>query len=469
MFPQADAGPLEKIKTPREMVMSDIYGTSGDDTRTGGVGSDNIYGYEQGTDPDLETGNDVLSGGNGNDRIYGGGGNDTLYGGNLNDSLYGGKGDDHLYGDGDNDLLDGGEGNDTFWIGGNSTGIDTFVGGLGTDTVKLFENLVRSEIMLYTAAGVEVLDLAGFTLAGNAGDNAYDFSGLTSIVNQSGIIDLSSGNDSYIGHEGRDIVGGGQSNDNLKGLGGDDDLTGGAGNDWMEGGDGDDIFWIGDVDADTMWGGNDTDSVMLLNNTGRQFLTLAAENGIEILDTDGHRLSGTNANDVFDLAGVTTLKAGKAGIALLAGDDIYYGSSDADKVNGGDGVDYLQGNGGKDWLDGGAGSDTLVGGAGDDSFVFSSKIARGEYDFMYEFDARDDRILFDNKVFDEIGRDGKLKADAFIATASGKAKDREDRVIYDRDDGYLYYDADGSGKGKATLVALIPEDLKLNASDFLVI
>ena len=53
--------------------MSDIYGTGGNDTLQGSIGNDNIYGYEQGADPDLESGHDILYGGNGRDTIYGGG------------------------------------------------------------------------------------------------------------------------------------------------------------------------------------------------------------------------------------------------------------------------------------------------------------------------------------------------------------------------------------------------------------
>lgn len=449
--------------------MSDIYGTSGDDTRQGGIGSDNIYGYEQGSDPDLETGNDVLYGGDGRDNLYGGGGNDTLYGGNLNDSLYGGKGDDHLYGDGDNDLLDGGEGNDTMWIGGNSTGIDTFRGGAGSDTVKLFANLVRSEIILDADAGIEVLDLAGFTMAGSAGSNIFDFSGVTSVINAAGIIDLGAGNDIYYGHAGADRVGGGTSNDTLYGNGGDDELTGGSGRDLLDGGDGNDTFWIGDIDTDTFIGGNDTDTVKLLEDTSRQSLTLGVANGVEVLDTDGHVLTGTNGIDIFDLSGLTTLKAGRKGISLFDGNDSYAGSVAADRVNGGSGIDELSGAGGKDWLDGGSNADTLTGGAGADSFVFTTMPRKGEHDLITDFDPAMDRMGFDNGVFDAIGRNGKLARDAFVANASGTAMDREDRLIYETDTGKLFYDANGSGKGKAILVAQLDAGLDLGAGDVFVI
>ncbi|MFA6734304.1 MAG: calcium-binding protein, partial [Sphaerochaetaceae bacterium] len=77
-----------------------------DDTITGGLGSDIIFG-DAGLN-DATGGNDVLSGGVGNDFIDGDGGNDRiagetgediLYGGAGNDTLDGGAGDDIVFGD----------------------------------------------------------------------------------------------------------------------------------------------------------------------------------------------------------------------------------------------------------------------------------------------------------------------------------------------------------------------------------
>ncbi|RYE52295.1 MAG: calcium-binding protein, partial [Rhizobiaceae bacterium] len=355
------------------------------------------------------------------------------------------------------------------YVGGNSTGIDTFRGSIGTDTVKLFDNLVRSELVLDSLSGVEVLDLAGFSLDGNAGSNLFDLSGIGSVLNVSGIIEMGSGNDVFRGHAGKDVVDGGNSNDELFGNAGDDELHGGSGNDLLDGGDGDDIFWIRDVDTDTFVGGAGTDSVKLLEDTERQVLTLDAASGVEVLDTAGHRLTGTLAADVFDLSGLTQLAAGKSGILLLDGDDSYLGRSGADIVNGGSGSDTVSGNGGRDRLDGGVGADTLTGGDGADSFVFSTRAVRNAQDAITDFDTTEDRILFDNRIFDTLGPDGRLSKNAFVANTSGKAEDRSDRLVYETDTGNLFYDANGSGKGKAVLVAQLDAGLDLGAGDFLVI
>ena len=59
--------------------MANYYGTSGNDTLTGGSDADALYGY------------------GGNDSLAGAGGNDSLYGYAGNDTLLGGDGDDYLH------------------------------------------------------------------------------------------------------------------------------------------------------------------------------------------------------------------------------------------------------------------------------------------------------------------------------------------------------------------------------------
>ncbi|WP_455274696.1 calcium-binding protein [Rhizobium herbae] len=349
--------------------MANIFGTKGNDFRQGGISSDYIYGYAEGTNPTLETGNDDLRGGDGRDRIYGGGGNDQLRGEDGNDYLYGQDGDDQLYGGPGDDLLDGGAGNDTFWIEGNIAGIDTFVGGSGTDTVRLSGNLVRQKIILDAASSVEALNTGGFSLQGTQGGDTYDFSGLKSLVNTGAKIDLHGGEDTYIGHAGIDAVRGGAGNDKLYGGAGNDQLYGDAGSDLFDGGTGDDTFWIGDIGTDTFLGGQGSDTVRLTNNTDRQTLTITAAASIEVLDTNGFLLTGTTGKDVFDLTGLGRFKTGAPRIDLEGDADIYRGHAGADNVGGGSGNDRIETGAGNDLLDGGSGTDTLVGGSGNDAYV----------------------------------------------------------------------------------------------------
>ena len=49
------------------------------------------------------------------------------------------------------------------------------------------------------------------------------------------------------------------------------------------------------------------------------------------------------------------------------------------------------------------------------------------------------------------------------------AKDRGDRIIYDTDDGILYYDEDGTGGQPRAQFGYLSPGLNLTASDFVVV
>jgi hypothetical protein len=121
-------------------------------------------------------GNDTLSGSIVADRLYGHAGNDTLSGGGGNDLLRGGSGDDTLNGDAGNDLLIGGAGQDTL---NGGTGDDTMVisdinftsvdGGVGFDTLALDGISINfNNPGLGTVSNIEKIDMgtgdAGTTL-----------------------------------------------------------------------------------------------------------------------------------------------------------------------------------------------------------------------------------------------------------------------------------------------------------------
>lgn len=149
-----------------------MYGTTGNDILTGGLGSDYIDGRA------------------GSDILYGGDGNDTLLGGYGNDILYGGEGNDLLLGGFNNDILDGGN---------------------GTDTASFSD----------ASAGVTVNLDTGIATDGSSLDT------LTSIENIIG----SQYNDSLTGDNGINNISGGAGNDTLIGGLGNDILTGGSGAD----------------------------------------------------------------------------------------------------------------------------------------------------------------------------------------------------------------------------------------------
>jgi Ca2+-binding RTX toxin-like protein len=167
-----------------------------------------------------------------------------------------------------------------------------------------------------------------------------------------------------------------------------------------------------------------------------------------------------------------TLKGSSRNDFLIGheGHDKLYGYKGNDKLFGGEGKDYISGSFGRDYICGGAGNDTLYGGPGKDAFVFDAMSSRHSgRDTIKDFRVVDDTILLDNAVFSMLGKNGALKASAFWASASGKAHDRSDRILYDEDSGILSYDADGSGKGAAVAFAIVSKNLALTHKDFEII
>ncbi|MBB3020056.1 Ca2+-binding RTX toxin-like protein [Microvirga lupini] len=150
------------------------------------------------------------------------------------------------------------------------------------------------------------------------------------------------------------------------------------------------------------------------------------------------------------------------------------GKSGSDKLYGYAGKDKLSGNGGNDKLFGGSGNDTLTGGTGKDVFAFDYKPnTKTNKDKIVDFKVVDDSIWLDNAIFTKLGKSGTEKKPAQLKssyfTIGSKAKDKNDYVIYDDKKGKLFYDADGSGKGKAVEIASLSKNLALTHKDFFVI
>ena len=163
----------------------------------------------------------------------------------------------------------------------------------------------------------------------------------------------------------------------------------------------------------------------------------------------------------------TDTQTGNTGTDVLTGDA--FGNS----LSGGSGNDVLSGLEGDDRLVGGAGKDVLTGGIGKDIFVFDTRAnARTNVDRIVDFRSKDDSFQLDNKVFTKLGsgslsKPKKFKADMFVN--GKKAQDPEDRIVYDRKKGALYYDPDGTGSKAQIKIATLGNKAKLYYHDFFVI
>lgn len=166
-------------------------------------------------------------------------------------------------------------------------------------------------------------------------------------------------------------------------------------------------------------------------------------------DADGQQITGTNRAEA--LIGAT-------------GDDDILGLQGNDRLSGLAGDDTLNGGAGQDRLNGGAGADVLTGGAGADSFVFVG--TSGAADHITDFDVNEDKLGFDATAFG-FARGGWLARDNFRAGTA--AADGEDRFIYDRATGHLWFDADGIGDTEAVLIATLDNRPALTAADIVIL
>jgi Ca2+-binding RTX toxin-like protein len=173
-------------------------------------------------------------------------------------------------------------------------------------------------------------------------------------------------------------------------------------------------------------------------------------------------LSGTaNSDRIRGGGGNDVIKSGQA-------DDTISGEDGNDRLWGSSGSDSLSGGANDDRLYGGWGNDILRGGSGRDAFVFSSA-PNGvtNVDAIRDFSVANDTVWLENTVFTSAGSTGRLKSAAFWT--GDAAHDASDRVIYDRDDGILYYDSDGTGTDEQVAFAKLATGLRMTYADFQIV
>ena len=259
------------------------------------------------------------------------------------------------------------------------------------------------------------------------------------------------------GSAGADTLKGTAGYDTLDGLAGDDKLTGGTGLDTFLVSSGHDTI----LDFNALSKGATGSEVLQVSAGAVADATLkAAWTATSDSSNFGHALITTSGLAV-DLSGVTrgegwdVLNKGKATTIT--------GSQFNDVLTGGTGNDLLLGGAGNDTLIGGKGSDTLTGGAGADTFRFGGDT---KTDHITDFVSGTDRIELDHLLFKALDT-GQLAANQFgQGTAATTATQR---IVYDQPTGNLWCDADGSGKGKAVLMAVLDNHAPLTPLDFWVI
>ncbi|WP_414470843.1 calcium-binding protein [Microvirga sp. M2] len=347
-------------------------------------------------------GNDRIEGFRIQDVLAGAGGNDSLYGGSGSDTLIGGTGNDYLQGDLGNDIyrFELGDGQDTIYDGsGWSTDVelDTLVLGAGIDpaNVTVSQAANGQDLVLSIVGTADQITLRQQISGTYGGVDQVQFADGT-LWNRTQLIVKSTpatnGDDVFRGGSTSDILAGAGGNDSLYGGSGSDTLIGGTGNDYLQGdlgndtyrfelGDGQDTIydgsgWSTDVELDTLvlGAGIDPANVTVSQAANGQDLVLSIVGTADQI-TLRQQISGTYGGvDQVQFADGTlwnrTQLIERSTIAT-EGNDIFYGDSTANLLNGAGGNDTLYGGSGGDTLIGGIGSDSLSGGSGGDTYIFN--------------------------------------------------------------------------------------------------
>ncbi|MFN7053178.1 MAG: calcium-binding protein, partial [Gemmobacter sp.] len=286
------------------------------------------------------------------------------------------------------------------------------------------------------------------------------------------------GNDTLDGGADDDVLDGGEGTDALEGGVGDDGLLGGAGADDLDGGTGDDLL-EGGAGGDTMEGGEGIDTM----EGGAGGDTFVLEDASEDIVDGGAGIDRITFEEavVLDLGApapapaLAPAAAGGAARGLqFVSIEIFAGSAAADRMRGDGaantfegrggndrligrgGADRLRGEAGEDVLSGGLGADILTGGAGRDTFIFDAAPGKANVDRITDYNAAADTIVLDRTVFRALVA-GDLSAGAFVSGTA--ALQADDRIIHNKTTGALFYDADGSGAGKAVQFAQLTPGL----------
>lgn len=466
--------------------------------------SDNVeYLQLMGTNSINGTGNGLAN------ELIGNDGNNILEGRDGADIIRGGGGSDQLNGGADADELAGGGGNDTYMIDAEDTLME--VANEGTDTViASFSHALLAEFENLTLTGAAAIDGTGNThnnfIQGNAGANVLKGeAGDDSLMGGAGAdrLDGGTGSDLYWVDNAGDVVsdagagfdrvlasvdyilganleylafegttgfkGGGNDLDNdIFGNVGNNTLDGGSGRDKIDGGEGNDSV-LGGAGDDTIndWRGNDVIDGGLGNDDLRGGVgndVYHVDAGDTVTELVGQGYDRIIASQSFSLSAISEVEvlqamAGKTAINLTGG-------GGANRITGNLGANVLTGGAGDDTLAGGAGKDVLVGGDGKDFFVFDAKPdPKTNVDKITGYLPKEDTILLDNAVFRGLGKKGTpekpqpLSKKAFWIGTS--AHDADDRIIFNKNTGALFYDDDGIGAHAAIKIITLSKKLKM--------
>jgi serralysin len=397
-------------------------------------------------------GAETISGSASFNIIHGGGGADWLIGGNGGNTFVYTAGSEIAAGE----LVVGGTGLDELAIGAGSYDFSAIalssIERLRIDNFSSSATLVTLNGSQVAAGAIYTVDAEhdtggiDLTVRGSSVNlSTVSFTGWNTTATDRVIIIGTAGADTLIGSSQADVIRGGRGADTLQGGPGGDGLIGGRGADLMIG-DGDDTYYVdnaGDVVQASPGG--------IIGNGIYASISFSLADPVHCNGTVYYlTLTGTgNINGTGNGLGNSLI--GNGGNNVLSG-------------RGGDDTEF--GLGGADLLAGGDGNDTLSGGPGNDRFRFATALnAATNLDHITDFAHLQDTFSLKHAIFAAIAA-GALAPGAFhLGTDAG---DGDDRIVYDRPNGRLYYDPDGSGAQGKVQFAVLDNHAVLTSADFLV-
>ena len=412
---------------------------------------------------------------------------DTVHGHKDGSQLYGMQGDDALYGGAGVDLLDGGTGNDIL-TGGASADTFVFRRGYGLDTIEDFQSGKSGDILDLAQTGIT--SRSGLSARHVDGDTVLSFGGGTNLTlegiskSEYAAMKITFAKDT-------------KSGVSITAWGIDHGFSGTSGNDLFE-------LRPGNFQKSTgpdLLGLKGTDTLRIIAGSIFDAEDVGTASGIDVLDMSK---ATKRAQVALDRAFTgqadsdsVTVKFGKHGLYLDTGDIKDWnavkvsgsgqvmlsakgaavsaaGSGDVD-ILGNSKADQIKGGAGDDRLDGGRARDILEGGGGDDAFVFTKSGGSATADVITDFSNRkgnNDHFEIDNSVWTGM-KDGWLKASQFdlVSGKPNKAQmDADDRILYDKAKGDVWYDRDGSlTKYGAIKLAEVSDGTILSHKDFFIL
>jgi len=196
--------------------------------------------------------------------------------------------------------------------------------------------------------------------------------------------------------------------------------------------------------------------------------------------SEGDRISGLEGDDTIRGAAGNDTLVGQLGNDRLVGNDgndrlfgnggsdVLLGREGNDLLLGGNGEDQLEGGIGRDRLNGGAGNDQLTGGASKDAFIFNTNSAFATEDIgldtITDFQVDLDVIILDKTTFAALQSDSgsqpfndegikgfSIDTEFEIVEGEDAVRASDAFIIYDSQNGGLYYNPDGDSVQFATL------------------